>query len=227
MSAFFCWKYSSRASLLLSIELIKSIDVPHLINTLRINARRWLYAFSWNFHNMINFLFDSRKLITISCAFYMIVAKNENFMISFNNSCKSWLSQETKNTCFIWENFAISAHKPFIVKQVFVIIQLILHGWLLIVFIQSFITHSAWTAALIFSATSIIAFKWKSLSFEVADEGTWQHRLITLSFRMLTVSSVKKLRYLQAFSCWSTLIFIVSYISSNSLSFTSLRFDDV
>ncbi len=155
------------------------------------------------------------------------ITQTKNFIISLNNSCKLWLSQKTKNTCFIEKNFVFSAHMIFIMKQVFMIIQLILHNWLLIVFIKSFITHSTWTAAFIFSAISIIAFKWKLFLFEVTNEETWQYRLIILSFRMLIVSFIKKLRYLQTFSCWLILSFIVLYISSTSLSLTSFRFDDV
>jgi hypothetical protein len=159
MSRDFCWKYFSNASLLLSTELIKSTDVSHLIRTLRINDRRWLYVFIWKFHKMISSLFDSRKLIIIDWVFCMTSSKNENFMISLNNSCNSWLLHETKKTCFIFEYLTISAHMNFIMKQIFVIIQLTLHSSLLMMSLQSFITHSAWTAALIFSATSIVAFK--------------------------------------------------------------------
>jgi hypothetical protein len=152
----------------------------------------------------------------------MTSSKNENFMISLNNNCKSWLSHETKKTCFISEYLKISAHMNFMMKHVFVIIQLILHSSLLMTFLQSFITHSIWTIALIFSTISIVAFKWNFLSFEVIVDETWQQRLMTRSFRMLIVSSVKKPRYLQAFNFWLILSLIVSYVSFNSLSLTSL-----
>ncbi len=160
----FCWKYFSNAFLLRSTELIKSIDVSHLIKTLSINDRRWSYALIWKSHRMISFLFDPRKLVTISWTFCMTSAKNENLMMSLNNSCSSWLSQNTKKTCFMSENFEISAHIAFMMKHVSMTIQLILHVSWLIVSLQSFINHSAWTTALIFSATSIVAFKWNLLS---------------------------------------------------------------
>ncbi len=148
----------------------------------------------WNFHRIVSSLRAARKNLTIHCALSSIFVNHESFMMLSSNSWRSWLSHETKNTCFNSSNASSSLYKALIIEHVSMTNVFILQNWFWRISLMWFNSQWACVFAFIVFVTSTSTLKWNSSSFDVAVFDTCTHRFMTFFFRILVDSSLKKFR---------------------------------